>query len=134
MYLSELSIGEKKNFLELAYYAMGLNGELKEEEKEIFQSFVYECELPKYSLEKQERIDSVIKVLAKSETRNKRILLIELFGILLADGEVCDAEAQYMDKIGLAFDIDNYEIRKIQRWVEAMTDLVNEGYNILNKG
>jgi len=133
MYLSELSIGEKKNFLELAHYAMGLNGEFKEEEKEIFQSFVYECELPNYSLEKQEKIDSVIKVLAKSESRNKRILLIELFGILLADGEVCDEEAQYMNKIGLAFDIEDYEIRKIQRWVEAMTDLVKEGYTILNK-
>jgi len=133
MYLNELSIGEKKNFLELAHYAMGLNGEFKDEEQEIYQSFVYECDLPKYSLEKQEKIDSVIKVLAKSVPRNKRILLIELFGILLADGEICDSEAQYMDKVGLALDIEDYEVKKIQRWVEAMTDLVNEGYNILNK-
>jgi len=133
MYLSELSIGEKKNFLELARFSMGLNGEFKDEEQEVYQSFVYECALPNYSLEKQEKIDSVIKVLAKSEARNRRIVLIELFGILLADGDICDAEAQYMDKVSLAFDIEDYEVRKIQRWVEAMTDIVNEGYNILNK-
>lgn len=134
MYLSELSIGEKKNFLELAHYAMGLNGQFKEEEKEIYKSFVYECDLPKYSLEKQEKIDSVIKVLAKSEHKNKRIILIELFGILLSDGEICRDEASYMDKVSLSFDIQDFELKKIQRWVEAMNDLVKEGYNLLNKG
>jgi hypothetical protein len=134
MYLSELSIGEKKNFLELAHYAMGLNGQFKEEEKEIYKSFVYECDLTSYSLDKQEKIDTVIKVLAKSESKNKRIVLIELFGILLADGEVCSDEADYMDKVALTFDIQDYELKKIQRWVEAMNDLVKEGYNLLNKG
>jgi hypothetical protein len=133
MYLNELSIGEKKNFLELAHYAMGLNGEFKDEEQEIFQSFVYECDLPSYSLDKQEKIDTVIKVLAKSEAKNKRIVLIELFGILLADGEVCDAESKYMDKVSLAFDFQDYELKKIQRWVEAMNDLVKDGYSLINK-
>jgi len=33
MYLSELNVGEKKNFLELAKFAMGLNGEHKQEEQ-----------------------------------------------------------------------------------------------------
>jgi hypothetical protein len=133
MYLSELSIGEKKNFLELAHFAMGLNGEFKDEEKEIYESFVYECELPSYSLNKQEKIDSAIKVLAKSEQKNRRIVLMELYGILLADSDVCDAEAEYMDKVSLAFDIQDYELKRIQRWVEAMTDLVKEGYSLLNK-
>lgn len=133
MYLSELNIGEKKNFLEITKYAMGLNGEYKEEELEVFVSFAYECGLSSYNLQKQDSIESVIKVLAKSETKMKRIVLIELFGVLLADGEVCEKEERFMAKLANAFNIESYEYKRYQRWVEAMNDIVREGYNLINK-
>lgn len=133
MYLSELNIGEKKNFLELAKFSMGLNGVHKEEEREVFASFLNECDLTDFKVQKQDNIDSVIKVLGKSNTKNKKILLIELFGILLADGTVCDEEAAFMDKLANAFGFEEYQVRKIQRWVEAMNDIVEEGYNLINK-
>ncbi|QQX81374.1 TerB family tellurite resistance protein [Shewanella sp. KX20019] len=134
MYLSELNIGEKKNFLEITKYAMGLNGEYKEEELEVFTSFIYECGLSSYDLQKQDNIDNVIKVLAKSATKMKRIILIELFGILLADGNICDKEEAFMTKLANAFDVESYEYKRYQRWVEAMNDIVSEGYNLINKG
>lgn len=133
MYLSELNIGEKKNFLELARYSMRLNGQLKSEEREIYQSFVQECGLLEYQLEKQDNISSVVKVLSKSSEKHKRIILVELFGILLADGEVCANEQGFMDKLAKYFVIESYEMKKIQRWVEAMNDLVTEGYALIDK-
>jgi len=133
MYLSELNIGEKKNFLEITKYAMGLNGQYKEEEVEVFTSFTHECGLSTYDLQKQDSIESVIKVLAKSETKMKRIVLIELFGVLLADGDVCDEEEEFMAKLANAFNIESYEYKRYQRWVEAMNDIVSEGYNLINK-
>jgi len=133
MFLSELNSGEKKNFLEVAKFSMGLDGIHKEEEKMIFNSFVHECDLADYSLQKQDNIDSAIKVLAKSQTKNKKILLIELFGILLSDGDVCEEEAAFMDKLATTFGFEEYQVRKIQRWVEAMNDIVEEGYNLINK-
>ena len=84
-------------------------------------------------LQKQESIDSVIKVLAKSSAKSRKILLIELFGILLADGSVCDAEAAFMDRLAIAFNFEDYQVRKIHRWVEAMNDIVEEGYSLINK-
>ncbi|BDP34928.1 TerB family tellurite resistance protein [Vibrio parahaemolyticus] len=133
MYLSELNIGEKKNFLELAKYAMGLNGEQKTEEQTIFQSFVQECGLTEHTLTKQDNIESVIKVLAKSKGKSKRIILVELFGILLADGEVCIEEEAFMDKLSDALAIDSFEVKKMQRWVNAMNDMVAEGYAMIDK-
>lgn len=133
MYLSELNVGEKKNFLELAKYAMGLNGEHKEEEQEIYSSFVHECELHEYQTEKQEKIESVIKVLSKAPDKTKRIVMVELFGILLADDEVCDAEQVFIDKLATSFEFGRYEIKRFHRWVEAMNDLVAEGYSLIFK-
>ncbi len=131
MYLSDLNIGEKKNFLELAKYSIGLNGEHKAEEQMIYQSYVQECGLAEHSLFKQDNIDSVIKVLAKSSNKSKRIVLLELYGILLADGEVCKSESDFMQKLSKAFSIDEYETKKIQRWVSAMNDLAAEGYALI---
>ncbi|TYL46653.1 hypothetical protein [Marinomonas sp. IMCC 4694] len=134
MYLSELNIGEKKNFLELAKYAMSLNGEHKEEELEIYNSFVHECELASYQTSKQSSVEGVIKVLSKSQEKAKRIVLVELFGILLADNEVCEEEQVFIETLASSFEIDIYEIKRFQRWVEAMNDLVDEGYSLIFKG
>lgn len=134
MYLSELNIGEKKNFLELAKHAMGLNGEHKAEEQEVFASFIHECGLQGYQAQKQDNIESVIKVLSKSSAKSKRIVMIELFGILLADGDVCEEEEAFMGKLANAFSIESYEYKRYQRWVEAMNDIVSEGYSLIFKG
>ncbi|MBU2024928.1 MAG: hypothetical protein KJ609_19345 [Gammaproteobacteria bacterium] len=133
MYLSELNIGEKKNFLELAKYAMGLNGEHKDEEKDVYKSFVYECGMQSYQVQKQENIESVIKVLAKSSNKTKRIVMVELFGILLADSEVCTEEQVFIEELASSFEIEPFEYKRFQRWVEAMNDLVDEGYSLIFK-
>ena len=133
MYLSELNIGEKKNFVELAKYAMGVNGEHKPEEIEVYQSFLHECELIDFQLDKQDKIESVIKVLGRSSLKSKRIVLIELFGILFADGEICEAEEVFLEQVIGAFEIADYEAKRFQRWVVAMNDMVNEGFAMINK-
>lgn len=133
MYLSELNIGQKKNFLELAKYAMNLDGVSKAEEMQIYLSFVHECGMQDYRVEKQDQIDSVIKVLSKAEPKIRRIVMVELFGILLADKEVCAAEQSFIDKLSTDFEIESYECKRFQRWVEAMNDLVGEGYSLIFK-
>ncbi|GGP64142.1 hypothetical protein GCM10009347_32610 [Shewanella algicola] len=133
MYLSELSVAERKNFLELAYCTMGLNGTYKEQEKAIFESFTHECGMPSYQLKKQDDIDGVIKLLTRSEVKNRRIILVELFGIVLADNEFCESETEFMLKLAAAFDIAEFELKRLQRWVEAMNDLVHEGFSLIMK-
>ncbi|WP_371377697.1 TerB family tellurite resistance protein [Thalassotalea aquiviva] len=133
MYLSELNIGEKKNFLELAHYTMGLNGSHKFEEQQVLSAFEQECQLKGYKPQKQNEIDNVIKVISKASCRTRKIYVIELFGIMLADGNVCEDESNFMTELGKHFDIDEYELRKIKRWVINMNELVLEGYQILKK-
>ncbi|NQZ04688.1 TerB family tellurite resistance protein [Idiomarina sp.] len=132
MFLSELNIGERKNFLELAHYSMGLNGEHKDVESMVFNSFVHECDLPGYKLQKQDKIESILKVLSKSSDKHKRILVIELYGILLADGEVCASEADFMEQLADEFGFDKKQVAELQSWVEQMNSLVEKGYDLVN--
>jgi len=131
MYLSELNITEKNNFLELAHYAMGVNGAHKESEKEIFEAYSQECGIGDYKLLHQDKINEVIEQLAQSEEQTKKIIILEIFGVLLADGEYCEVEKSFMENLAESLDVDNFLLKKIKRWVQAMNDLVGEGYSMI---
>ncbi len=133
MYLDLLDKKEQENFLELARYAMGLNGEHKEEEEEVLTGFKNECEMPEYKAHRQEDIKKIIFDLKGSTKKVKKIVMIELFGILLADGEVCSNEAKFVDMLSEEFRIKEFEVKRIQRWVEAMNDLFAEGVELINR-
>ncbi|QFR49385.1 hypothetical protein FJR48_06455 [Sulfurimonas lithotrophica] len=133
MYLDLLNKQEQQDFLELARYSMGLNGEHKESEEAILTSYKYECQLVEYTAHRQDDINKIIVALKGSTKKVKKIILIELFGILLADGEVCEAEGQFVDMLAEEFRIKEYEVARIHRWVEAMNDIVQEGYELISK-
>ncbi|WP_160064997.1 hypothetical protein [Psychromonas sp. L1A2] len=132
MYLNVLTKNERKDFLNLAKHSMSLNGQIKEEEEEIYHSFVHECELHGYQAKvEDEHIRKSISAFSTAERTTKHAVLIELFGILLADEEICEAERKFMDKLTIAFDFAEYEVKKIERWVLSMNDLVREGYRMV---
>ncbi|MGE4444903.1 MAG: hypothetical protein AB7E37_08050 [Candidatus Altimarinota bacterium] len=133
MYLDLLNDDEQKFFLEVARYSMGLNGEYKAEEEQILAGYKYECQLVGYTAHRQNEIEKIIISLKSSTKKVKKIILIELLGIFLADGEMCDHESQFLKKLSEEFNIDNYELKRIQRWVYAMNDIVAEGYELISK-
>lgn len=133
MYLDLLEKDEQKNFLELARYSMGLNGEHKEEEEEILLGYKHECQLIDYTAHRQNEIEKIITTLRASRKQVKKIVIIELIGIFFADGEMCGEEVKFLNKLSEEFNIKNHELNRIKRWVEAMNDIVAEGYELISK-
>lgn len=133
MYLELLHKDEQKSFLELARYSMGLNGEYKAEEEEMLLSYKHECQLVEYMANRQDEIEQIISSLKASTIQVKKIILVELLGIMLADGEVCDNESKFLYKLSEELDVSEYEVKRIRRWVEAMNDIVQEGYELVSK-
>ena len=133
MYLDLLKEDEQKDFLELARYAMGLNGEHKEDEEIILTSYKFECQLVDYTACRQDEIEEVISNLAASTKKIRKVILVELFGILLADGEVCSAEDSFINQLAKNFRIKEHEVSRIKRWVEAMNDIVREGHELITR-
>lgn len=134
MFLSILESNERELFLNLAKYAMGLNGEMKEEEIIVYKSFQNECNLHTYEANDDTKtLNLSISLISKLPREKKNAVFIELFGILLADNEICDAERGFMDQLTKAFDYEDFEVKRIERWVLAMNDLVREGYRLVEK-
>lgn len=133
MFLYLLNKVEQENFLELAAYAIELDTVGREQEAKILESYKYECQLIDYKIKKQDAIEDVIDFFKLATKKTKKIILLEFIGILLADGTISEEESTFLDKLSLELDVDNYEVKKTKRWVEAMNDIVKEGYLIISK-
>lgn len=133
MYLYLLNNRERENFLELATFAMDLDGVRKKEEENILFDYKNECQLIDYIVYKQNEIDKVIIELRSSLKKIKKIILLELTGIFISDTDLTDEESKFLEKLSNEFNIKEYELKRIIRWVEAMNDIVKEGYEIISK-
>ena len=133
MYLNLLNKDEQQNFLELARYSMGVNGVHKKEEEEVFLGNKFECQLVEYKANRQDEIEKIITILGASTKKVRKIILIEILGIFQADGEICNKETEFLNKLSQEFNIEEYEVKRIKRWVEAMNDIVQEGYELISK-
>lgn len=133
MYLYLLNNEERKSFLELATFAMDLDGIRKKEEESLLEDYKNECQLTDYIVCKQNEIEKVITTLRSSVKKIKKIILLELSGIFISDSNLTEDELKFLEKLSSEFNIKEYELKKIIRWVEAMNDIVKEGYEIISK-
>lgn len=131
MFLQELNNRERNDFLELATYAMKVDGELHSAEINIINTFRLEMNKENYEVEGKELI-FLLKRFDMSTKKIKKIVLIELFGVLLADGIYDEFEKSFIDEVIKVWNIKKREISKIQNWVEDFNDLVSEGYEFIN--
>lgn len=132
MFLGQLLEVSKKNFLILAKHSMGLNGEFKDEELEIYRSFQHECDLPDYDPEVNEKgLAEAITSLSGRDMTIRKVVMIELLGIMMADGIICDSEQEFISQLSASFDLEGYQVKRMERWVSGMNDIVEEGYRIV---
>lgn len=132
MFLNLLNEREGKNFLELANIAMGINGEIKSSEQEVFNTYRMELGLSDYSIENKQYKDLVMAFQASTK-KVKKAIIIELAGVLDAD-EVIDAEEQnWIEKLGEDLNFRETEVKKMVRWTQDFNDLLKEGYDYITK-
>ena len=130
MFLTELDTDEKKYFLELSFHGMEANEQLKDSEMKIFTNFKYECTLPEYEVKKI-NLDEILSFFMKSKKHIQKIVVIELLGIFLADGKICDKEELLLDKITNKWNLSNAQVRRMRRWVMDCNDMLADAYRLI---
>lgn len=132
MFLTMLNEKERKNFLELAHIAMNLSDDDKKEEVAVVHSFRREMELDDYEIVNKS-LEDLIMAFNSSVKKVKRVVVIELAGVLDADEEIDDKEKNWINKLGKDLGFREAELRKLIRWTQDFNDLLQEGYNYINK-
>ena len=132
MFLNMLNEREGKEFLELATIAMHADGVVDAREQAIMKEYRKELELMDYDIQNKE-YDEIVAYFKGCAKKVKRSVIIELAGILDSDGEIDDAEQNWIMKLGNDWSFRETETRRMVRWTQDFNDLLEEGYNYINK-
>ena len=132
MFLNMLNKKEQKNFMELATIAMVLDGKIEESEKQIIEVYRREMDLHDYVIQNKDQKE-LITAFQASTKKIKRVVIIELAGVLDADEIIDENEENWIMKIGEEWGFRASEIRRMVRWTQDFNDLIGEGYDIILK-
>ncbi|ETP72537.1 hypothetical protein UYO_1466 [Lachnospiraceae bacterium JC7] len=131
MFLNQLSYQEKKMFLDLSIHVAKANDTLAREEKELISAYCAEMQLPPIELYETEPIETVSDYFAMSELHVKKIVMLEILGLVYVDGSYDTAEESFIKKfannIGITEEIyDNLHetIRSYYKVCKEMAEVV----------
>lgn len=126
MFLNQLSEREKKVFLELTVHVSNSNGVFADEEKAMIQEYCKEMEIKEFNMDNIVPLEEIIGEIKKSSLHIKKIILLEILGLVYADGTY-DADEKsfvlnFVKEIGLS-----------DETAEAQTVVIKEYLNVLQK-
>lgn len=126
MFLNQLTPIEKDSFLSLSVHAANSNGEFAAEEEEMIEEYCREMGVPFFNAKNVDSIENIIDTFKEAEDSHKKIVLLEILGLLFADGVYDEKEEnfvkEYAKKIGLA-----------EAVVEEQTKLIIEYVKLTNR-
>jgi hypothetical protein len=131
MYLKALSDDEKQAFLELAYMAARADRILALEEYELWRAFRFELGLPDDRYTVRELSLAEAAAVFKSD-RSKRIALLELVGLVMADGVEAPAENAFLQELADRFGLDGTYLVACFGWVKRHGAVLAEGRGLVD--
>lgn len=124
MFLGQLSDKEKNAFISLSVHASNSNGVFAEEEKVMIQEYCKEMGIPFFDADNAISMDEVVAVFKESELKIKKIVLLEILGLVYSDEVFDDTEKgfinEYAQKIGLTDEDVAKQTVAIKEYLEAL--------------
>ncbi len=103
------------------------NGEYVEQEKAIIETYCREMDTEFDPKDATNDVDAVISVLSSISTdEEKRIIVFEVMGLILADYTYDDAEKGFMGKLSAAFGVDKAYIDKCEMLIDEYLKLQSD--------
>ncbi len=133
MYLSKLSKKQKEFFLDMCILLSYVDNDFAKEEKQIIEQLCDEMNIePRYETTKD--LEVILKEFADiSSSREKRIVFIELLGIVMADKRIAEEEKEYMEVVLESFDMDRNELNDAFILVKELYEVYEKFAGFLNR-
>lgn len=118
MYLRNLEEKEKRGFLELAYGVANADNDFSQAEIDMLLLFREEMLISeeKYQIQKLNLEDSM-NMFKESSINNKKIVVLEMLGIVLADDIIAVEEEDILNKMIIEFNLDSNFLEKSKKTV-----------------
>ena len=124
MYLSMLNEKQKENFMELAYQMAFIDNNFSEKEKIMIESYCEEMHISVPEAIREESVDEIIESMRRECTVvEKKIVIFEILGLALMDGNYDDAEKMLIEKITKAFELEGAFLRESEKVLKNYIEL-----------
>lgn len=138
MFLQMLASEEKEAFLELAYIAANVDGELHQAEQQLLSLYRGELGLHAYEV-KDAPMEDLLSFFSTQREEVKKMVFFEVLGVIWVDGKVRPEEADLLSVIQEEFNIEDslkYEIiqwmdTELQPWFDMSKRLNESGARLL---
>lgn len=133
MFLNELSVNEKKVFLQLATAMAKQDGAFTKEEHELLNSFSKECGISYDELESLD-FSELLESLKNSTDKSKRIILLGLIGMSIQDAKYMYSERKFLNLVADNFLIAQFEVDDIISMYDHYLSIVGTLSDFINTG
>ncbi|MCC8164538.1 MAG: hypothetical protein LIO86_15570 [Lachnospiraceae bacterium] len=126
MFLNELNQKEKEAFINLCYYAVK-DDAITEGEKELLVEYCREMGISSYFFDDDTMSMETIKdIFKQSEKPVKKIVLLELLGMMYADGCYDISEQDFVKALAVDIDLEEADVETQNNMLRRYMDLVGE--------
>lgn len=127
MFLSRLLEEEKKAFISLSIHASKANGIIEDTEVEMMQEYCREMEILTIDFDDAMKLDDIVEVFSKSDEHVKKIVTLEILGLVYSDGIYDEAEKsfvkEYAEKIGVSAETVDKQSEVIKQYLDVLGKL-----------
>lgn len=129
MFANVLNSEEKEKFLELVYKVATVDGKYADEEQELVNS--YKAELGLSMILDTDNVESLIGYFSLKPIEIQKIILFEMYGMIMADGKIKAEEEQILSTIYKKFNLDKEEIDAIVSVAKELQQVYDKVYDVL---
>lgn len=133
MYLRDLNLKEKKNFLELAYFVANYNQKFANEQKQLINEYRAEMFLPEDEYEiKGKEINDILDFFKDDSTQTKNAIFLEIMSLILSDNIYDEKEREVVAMIEDEFEITKEEHDEAVSILEGINDIYRRAEEFIN--
>ena len=127
MFVNVMNQGEKENFLELVYKMATCDGVYAEEEKELVTN--YKLELNLKDIPDTKTVSELLDYFSEKSSALRKIVFFELYGMVMADGEIEKKEKEIMDELKTKFALDEKAYADMIMAADMLKDAYDRVYS-----
>lgn len=127
MFVNLFDQEEKEKFLELMYKMATCDGVYAEEEKELLNN--YKIEFGIDQIPDTLSVHDLVKFFAEKTDDKKKIVLFELYGMVLADDEIGKREKDMFEEIKKIFALNTEVYNKIEKAAVTLKEAYDAVYD-----
>lgn len=128
MFLNQLTSAEKEAFISLSVHAAKANGIIEETEYKMLEEYCKEMGVAFFDIKNSIDIGRIIGVFKDAEEKHKKIVLLEIIGMLHADGKVDEQERSFAIDFAKKIGLEEGTVKTYFDLIARYLGLVNEIY------